>query len=79
VLSCVWFRIGLFYILAKSYTFSNGVSITDYTLPAWKIKQLKKFHKTLKNKHDAIAGDITRWKKSKSGAKRFEGHILNPV
>jgi transposase len=25
----------------------------DYTLPAWKIKQLKKFHKTLKQKHEA--------------------------
>jgi hypothetical protein len=29
------------------------VSRTDYTLPAWKIKQLKKFHKTLKQKHEA--------------------------
>jgi hypothetical protein len=27
--------------------------MTDYTLPAWKIKQLKKFHKTLKQKHEA--------------------------
>jgi hypothetical protein len=27
--------------------------MTDYTLPAWKIKQLKKFHKTLKQKHAA--------------------------
>ena len=27
--------------------------MTDYTLPAWKIKQLKKFHKTLKRKHEA--------------------------
>jgi len=25
----------------------------DYRLPAWKIKQLKKFHKTLKQKHEA--------------------------
>jgi len=25
----------------------------DYTLPDWKIKQLKKFHKTLKHKHEA--------------------------
>ena len=27
--------------------------MTDYTLPAWKLKQLKKFHKTLKQKHEA--------------------------
>jgi transposase len=40
-------------ILAKSYTFVNGVSMTDYTLPAWKIKPLKKFHKMLKQKHEA--------------------------
>jgi len=25
----------------------------DYTLPDWKIKQLKKFHKTLKQKYEA--------------------------
>jgi transposase len=30
-----------------------GVTMTDYTLPAWKIKQLKKFHKRLKQKHEA--------------------------
>jgi hypothetical protein len=27
--------------------------MTDYALPAWKIEQLKKFHKTLKQKHAA--------------------------
>jgi hypothetical protein len=27
--------------------------MTDYTLPAWKIAPLKKFHKTLKQKHEA--------------------------
>jgi hypothetical protein len=27
--------------------------IHDYSLPSWKIKQLKKFHKRLKQKHEA--------------------------
>jgi transposase len=27
--------------------------MSEYTLPAWKIQQLKKFHKRLKQKHEA--------------------------
>jgi hypothetical protein len=45
--------IGHFYILAKSYTFVSGVSMLGYALPAWEIEQLKKFHKTLKQKYEA--------------------------
>jgi hypothetical protein len=46
-------KIGLYIISEKCYTFVNGGTMTDYTLPAWKIKQLTKFHKTLKQKHEA--------------------------
>jgi len=32
----------------------------NYTLPAWNIKQLKKFQKTLKHKHEAVTQCIDR-------------------
>jgi len=38
----------------------GGTTMMNYTLPAWKIKQLKKFQKTLKQKHEAVTQCIDR-------------------